>query len=124
MMGLYPDGAASNGTRMPLGALIAGVPAIAVDKPGNFEGKVAAPSAADVTVPAGNYWLLVNIRSQPSTGFGLGSVARLSGPESGFLTAPFAFSKGLPMDIPATTPFTASSFKGPLNLYIVGLPQE
>jgi len=123
MMGLYPDGLVNN-TPAPLGRLIAGVPALAVDRPGNFEGKVAAPVAADVPVPAGNYWLLVNIQLTPSTGRGLGSVARLSAPEQAILTAPFPFSKGLPTEIPASTAFTAAAFKGPLNVYVVGLPQQ
>ena len=78
-------------------------------------------------MPAGRYWVLVNIEAPnvlPIPLLGDPSVARLTTPASAVLTLDSPFAKGLPAEIPNTATFVAGAYKGPLNVYLIGMPQQ
>jgi hypothetical protein len=126
MFGLYPDGIGASGTAAPVGRLIAGS-IVAVNDPGNVEVAPMRPAAGERAVPAGNYWVLVNIEAAsilPLPVLGAPSVARLATPAAAVLGLDSAFANELPPEIPATAKFVAAAFKGPLNVYLIGMPQQ
>jgi hypothetical protein len=126
MFGLYPNGAGALGAAAPVGKLIAGA-IVSVSDPGNVEVAPMQPAAGERPVPAGNYWVLINIEAAsilPIPIRGVPSVTRLATPESAVLTFESPFAKGLPTDIPNTAAFVAGAFKGPLNVYLIGMPQQ
>lgn len=126
MFGLYPDGIGASGAAAPVGRLIAGA-LVAVSDPGNVEVVPMRPAAGERTVPAGDYWVLVNIEAVnvlPIPIRGVPSVARLTTPEAAVLGIDSAFANDLPAEIPATVKFVAGALKGPLNVYLIGMPQQ
>ena len=124
MFGLYPDGIGASGTSAPVGRLIAGA-LVAVDQPANVEVTPSLPAPGERSVPAGNYWVLLNIEAPISIPRILpGSVARLASPTTAVLGIDSPFANPLLDPIPATVKFVDGKLAGPLNVYLVGVPQQ